>query len=78
MVRRKGTCAKGARLEGVGGRGTSYQGKGCIGFGGIGGDKTLFRGRSGERVGLVHRECAGLVFNAPKRVLVLGEPGGYA
>ena len=37
-----------------------------------------FGGNNGERAGLVHRECAGLVFNAPKRVLALGEPGGYA
>ena len=33
---------------------------------------------SGERAGLVHRECARLVFSAPKRLLALEEPGGYA
>ena len=33
---------------------------------------------SGERAGLVHRECAGLVFSAPKRLLALEEPGRYA
>ena len=26
----------------------------------------------------MHRECAGLVFSAPKTLLALGEPWGYA
>ena len=30
-----------------------------------------------EMAGLGHRECAGRVFNAPKRVLGLGQAGGY-
>ena len=33
---------------------------------------------SGEMAGLVHRECAGLVFSALKRLLALAEPGRYA
>ena len=37
-----------------------------------------FGERSGERAGLVHRECAGRGVSAPKWVLALGQHGGYA
>ena len=34
-------------------------------------------GGSWERAGFGHRGCGGPVFNAPKRVLALGEPGRH-